>query len=318
MQKGECTVNIENMEAFVYIHHYGSFNKAAEILFLSQPSVTARIQSLERELGCKLFERLGRQIILTEEGRRFLPYAQQMLQVLQKGKQRIQTVRTTPEELTIGCTLSVSNYVIPELLPRLKQQYPHTNVKLVTATTDQLVSRLLGKELDIAFVRKMLHPSIRTVSSYEDPISLYVYRDHPFATEQPTSIAALEQQKLVFFECGSLDWLRIHRVFETMESPPEIAFQVDQAETAKKLVLQQAGIAFLPGLSVHEEVKAGLLVRIHLPEIESISLQTSLVTLKEQPAHMTAAMAELLRDLDYFRSQRQGNPSMAQPAAITG
>ncbi|WP_139129201.1 LysR family transcriptional regulator, partial [Paenibacillus nuruki] len=61
-------MNIENIEAFVYINHYGSFNKAAEVLFLSQPSVSARIQTLERELGCKLFERLGRQILLTEEG----------------------------------------------------------------------------------------------------------------------------------------------------------------------------------------------------------------------------------------------------------
>ncbi|HER2177994.1 TPA: LysR family transcriptional regulator, partial [Streptococcus pyogenes] len=78
-------MNIENIEAFVYINHYGSFNKAAEVLFLSQPSVTARIQSLERELGCKLFDRLGKQIVLTEEGRKFLPYAQQVLQVIQKG-----------------------------------------------------------------------------------------------------------------------------------------------------------------------------------------------------------------------------------------
>ncbi|MEW4369623.1 LysR family transcriptional regulator [Paenibacillus kandeliae] len=304
-------MNIENMEAFVYIHHYGSFNKAAEILFLSQPSVTARIQSLERELGCKLFERLGRQIVLTEEGRRFLPYAQQVLQVLQKGRQRIQTVKTTPEELTIGCTISVSNYVIPELLPQLKQQYPQTNFKLITATTDQLVSRLLNKEIDIGFVRKMMHPSIRTVSSYEDPISLYVYADHPFAYRPPTSISALERQQLVFFECGSLDWLRIHRVFEAMESPPEIAFQVDHSETAKKLVLQKAGIAFLPGLSVHEEVKQGKLVRVALPEIEGISLQTSLVTLKEQPAHMTSMMADLLRDVDYFR--RQDQPEIAVP-----
>ena len=64
-------MNIENIEAFVYINHYGSFNKAAEVLFLSQPSVTARIQSLERELGCKLFDRLGKQIVLTDEGRKF-------------------------------------------------------------------------------------------------------------------------------------------------------------------------------------------------------------------------------------------------------
>lgn len=66
-------MNIENIEAFVYINHYGSFNKAADVLYISQPTVTARIQSLERELDCKVFDRLGKQINLTDKGRQFLP-----------------------------------------------------------------------------------------------------------------------------------------------------------------------------------------------------------------------------------------------------
>jgi metal-dependent amidase/aminoacylase/carboxypeptidase family protein len=73
-------MNIENMEAFVYVNHYGSFNKAAEALFLSQPSVTARIQTLERELECKLFDRQSKQTVLTKDGRKFLPYAEQAAQ----------------------------------------------------------------------------------------------------------------------------------------------------------------------------------------------------------------------------------------------
>ena len=136
-------MNIENIEAFVYINHYGSFNKAAEVLFLSQPSVTARIQSLERELGCKLFDRLGKQIVLTDEGRKFLPYAQQVLQVIQKGKQKIQQRRSTPDALRLGSTVSVSNYVIPDFLPKIKEAYPEINIKLTTATTDQLIAKLL-------------------------------------------------------------------------------------------------------------------------------------------------------------------------------
>nr|WP_283657846.1 LysR family transcriptional regulator [Paenibacillus sp. RC343] len=86
-------MNIENMEAFVYVNHYGSFNKAADALFLSQPSVTARIQTLERELECKLFDRQSKQTILTEDGRKFLPYAEQMLQVLQKREAKASTAQ---------------------------------------------------------------------------------------------------------------------------------------------------------------------------------------------------------------------------------
>lgn len=191
-------MNIENIEAFVYINHYGSFNKAAEVLFLSQPSVTARIQSLERELGCKLFDRLGKQIVLTEEGRKFLPYAQQVLQVIQKGKQKIQQRRSTPDALRLGSTVSVSNYVIPDFLPKIKEAYPEINIKLTTATTDQLIAKLLGQEIDLAFVRKVMHPAIRTVAFYEDPIQLYVYKGHPFIESGHVSMEAIRNEQLVF------------------------------------------------------------------------------------------------------------------------
>ncbi|GGH61764.1 LysR family transcriptional regulator [Paenibacillus silvae] len=290
-------MNVENIEAFVYINHYGSFNKAAEVLFLSQPSVTARIQSLERELGCKLFDRLGKQIVLTDEGRKFLPYAQQVLQVLQKGRQKIQQRRTTPEALRLGSTVSVSNYVIPDFLPRIKATYPEVNIKLTTATTDQLIAKLLGQEIDLAFVRKVMHPAIRTVAYYEDPIQLYVYKDHPFIERGHVSMEALREQQLVFFECGSLDWLRIHRAFDSLEHSPDITYHVDNSETAKKLVMQGAGIAFLPGLTVKKEVQRQELFPIQVHEVAGVSLQISVVTLKEEYSPFAEPFGEMLRQL---------------------
>lgn len=277
-------MNIENIEAFVYVNHYGSFNKAAEALFLSQPSVTARIQTLERELECKLFDRQSKQTILTEDGRKFLPYAEQMLQVLQKGKQKLQQRKKAPQQIRIGCTISVSNYIIPEILKQLRARYPEVNYKIVTATTDQLLHKLLNREVDISFVRKVMHPAIRTLAFYEDPISLYVYEGHPFTKTGKASIQDIQRETLVFFECGSLDWMRIHRSFESLEQPPDIAFQVDNVVTAKKLVLQEAGIAFLPDVCVSREVKDQKLFRIHIPEVAGVSMQISIIATKEDCA----------------------------------
>ncbi|WP_179032263.1 LysR family transcriptional regulator [Paenibacillus kribbensis] len=288
-------MNIENMEAFVYVNHYGSFNKAAEALFLSQPSVTARIQTLERELECKLFDRQSKQTVLTEDGRKFLPYAEQMLQVLQKGKQKLQQRKKAPQQIRIGCTISVSNYIIPEILKQLRARYPEINYKIVTATTDQLVQKLLNREVDISFVRKVMHPAIRTLAFYEDPISLYVYEGHPFMKTGKASIQDIQHETLVFFECGSLDWMRIHRAFESLEQPPDIAFQVDNVVTAKKLVLEEAGIAFLPDVCVSREVKDKKLFRIHVPEVASVSMQISIVATKEDCA-VTSDFADALTD----------------------
>ena len=245
-------MNLENIEAFVYVNHFGSFNKAAEMLYLSQPSVTARIQTLERELDCRLFDRLGKQVVLTEQGKQFLPYAQKILQTYQRGKLQLQRKDAVPNELRIGGTVSVSNYVIPELLPAIKAKFPELTFKLTTAPSEDLAAKLLNREIDIAFVRKMTHPALQSHPFYEDPIKLYVYADHPFAKAGRAQIKDIIGEPLVFFECGALDWLRLHRVFEGLDQPPDIVYHADNAETAKKLVLRKAGICFLPGLTVRQ------------------------------------------------------------------
>ncbi|AZN42814.1 LysR family transcriptional regulator [Paenibacillus albus] len=290
-------MNIENLEAFVYVNHYGSFNKAADVLYLSQPSVTARIQSLERELDCKLFDRLGKQIVLTEKGKQFLPYAQQIMQTFQKGKLQIQQRKTIPHEIRVGATVSVSNYMLPELLPRLKQRYPDIHIKLITATSDELVTKLHNKELDLAFVRKIVHPTLLSVKFYEDPIRLYVYEDHPFTRKQEVSIADIGVHPLVFFECGSLDWMRVHRAFDNLAEQPNIEFLVDNSETAKKLVLGRAGICFLPQLCVRQEVASRQLIPIEIPEVSGITLQTNLITRGNEHSYFVDAFMELGKSL---------------------
>lgn len=272
-------MNIENIEAFVYVIHYGSFNKASEVLFLSQPSVTARIQSLERELDCQLFDRIGKQVHLTEDGRKFLPYAQQLLQTFQKGKIHLKQKKALPNELRIGCTVSVSNYMMPAIIPKMKHKYPEINFKLTTGITDDLVNKVLNRDVDISFVRGVTHPSILSAKFYEDPIRLYVYEGHPFIGKENLTIQDIGHQALIFFECGSLDWMRIHRVFDSLKESPNIQIQTDNSETAKKLVLQRAGIAFLPGLSASQEVKDNKLFPIDFPETAGIALQTNLITL---------------------------------------
>ncbi|MDQ6419314.1 LysR family transcriptional regulator [Paenibacillus sp. LHD-117] len=285
-------MNIENIEAFVYVIHFGGFNKAAEALFLSQPSVTARIKSLEQELNCKLFERAGKQVQISEDGKRFLPYAQQLLLVYKTGKLQIHQKKSQQNEYRIGCTVSAANYVIPDLLPYLNERFPLASYKLVTGTSDDIVAKVLNKDVDIALVRKAHHPGLQSVKFYVDPIRLYVYQDHPFLRQERITVEEVAEQPLVFFECGSLDWLRIHRVFESLEQPPNIRIQTDNSEMARKLIVRKSGIGFMPGLSVRQEVSAGMLYPLLLPETEGIALQTNVVVLPGEHAELFEAVTQ--------------------------
>ncbi|UKS30472.1 LysR family transcriptional regulator [Paenibacillus sp. HWE-109] len=290
-------MNIENIEAFVYVIHFNSFNKAADALFLSQPSVTARIQSLERELNTLLFEREGRNFSITDKGKQFLPYAQQILQTYKKGKQQLLNLNAAPNELRIGSTVSVSNYVIPDILPIIKKKYRNLQIKLTTAPTEVILEKLLNKELDIGFVRNVTHPHIDCTGFYEDPIRLFVHQGHPFVGKEHITIEDVSREALVFFECGSLDWMKIHRLFAALDHPPNIDYQIDNLETAKKLVAKGMGISFLPDLCARKEVKEGLLVPIHVPALGGLSLRTNLISLKESTVDFSPICLDAVKQI---------------------
>jgi DNA-binding transcriptional LysR family regulator len=292
-------MNIENLEAFVYVIHFNSFNKAADALFLSQPSISARIQSLERELNALLFEREGKQFTLTGKGKQFLPYAQQILQSYKKGKQQLHQRTASLDDLRIGCTASVSNYLIPEIFPVLKERLPDVQIKLTTATSEVILEKLLSKEIDLGLVRNITHPHINSVKFYEDPIRLFVRQEHAFANMDTVTVEDVVNEPLVFFECGSLDWMKIHRVFESLNRPLNIVYHIDNLEAAKKLVLKGAGISFLPELCVQKEVRENLLQPIELPTLNSLSLRTNLISRNGEGSHWHQLFQDTVKGIDF-------------------
>lgn len=292
-------MNIANIEAFVYVVHYGNINKASSVLFLSQPSVTARIQALERELNCNLFDRVGKQVLLSEKGKRFLPYAQQLLDVYRKGRQQLRPQAAQAKILKIGCTMSASNYVIANILPEMKRCYNDLIFQLTTGTTDDIVNKLLNNEIDVGFVRNVSHPNILSAKFYIDPIRLYVYAGHPFIGNPEVTVEMIAAQPLVFFECGALDWIEIHQLFEKIDHRPNIQFAVDNSEAAKNLILGKAGIGFLPGISVKKEVQARTLVEIPVPHISATALQTNFITLRGELPPLVAAFEQVARKVAF-------------------
>src|SRR5699024_182106 len=145
-------VNIDHLEAFVFVNHFGSVNKAAKALFLSQPSVTSRIQSLERGLDVKLFDRVGRRLVLTDAAKEFLPYAEASIQSCKNGKRRLENSKKI-DQFIISCTCLVSNDLMPLVLPKLKEHYSNVRIKLITAATDVIENKVRNHEVDVGFVR---------------------------------------------------------------------------------------------------------------------------------------------------------------------
>ncbi|WP_409275853.1 LysR family transcriptional regulator [Neobacillus sp. SCS-31] len=275
-------MNIENIEAFIYVCQLGSFNKAAEALYLTQPSVTARIQSLEREINIKLFHRNGNKISLTEKGEYFFPHAQKILQSYQEARYGLQQV-AIPYDLVIGSALSISNNILPEILPGFKSTFQDVKIKIVTGHSKDILQKVINKEVDFGIVRTETHPQIESIRLYNDPIGLFVPRNHILLKEEKVTIEHVSKQPLIFFDYGSMDWLMINRLFSSNNVAPNISLEVDNMATTKNLVLQGMGISFLPEHCVKQEVENGELVRVEMTPPVKIDISIDLIYLKGKP-----------------------------------
>ena len=275
-------MNIENIEAFIYVCQLGSFNKAAEALYLTQPSVTARIQSLEREINIKLFHRNGNKISLTEKGEYFFPHAQKILQSYQEAKYGLQQI-AIPYDLVIGSASSISNNILPEILPGFKSEFKDVRIKIVTGHSQDILQKVINKEVDFGIVRTETHPQVESIRLYSDPIGLFVPRNHILLKEEKVTIEHVSKQPLIFFDYGSMDWLMIHRLFSSNDVSPIISLEVDNMETAKNLVIQGMGISFLPEHCVKQELENGELIRVEMAPPVKINISIDFIYLKGRP-----------------------------------
>ncbi|HZP58236.1 MAG TPA: LysR family transcriptional regulator [Dehalococcoidia bacterium] len=292
-------MDLGQIEAFVQVAQHRSFSKAAESLFLTQPSVTARIQSLERDLGEALFERNGRGVRLTEMGASFLPYARRALKALQDGRDAIEGMRNLEiGTLKLGSALTVSTYVLPKILKRYCSTYPGVEVSVHTGRSEQVLQMVLNDDVHCALERTVHHPEIVTVPLYEDDLLLVAAPQHRFARTGSAAIEDVGREPLILFDKGSSYNALIQGVFRQHGIVPHMLMELDTIEATKKMVEEGLGIALLPKVSVERELEMGTLASVEVANASMPRRQISLIYRKNRK-HLRSVQAffTLLADL---------------------
>lgn len=145
-------MELRQLEAFLAVVHEGSFTQAAESLNLTQPSLSARIQQLEQSLNCKLFRRDKRPIQLTSLGELFLDYAERALSILVAGQDAIHASRLgLTGRVTLCCPFSIATYLMPQVVSRFSQAFPHADLYMETGHSDYAFRQLRDGFVDLAF-----------------------------------------------------------------------------------------------------------------------------------------------------------------------
>ncbi|MHB8573978.1 MAG: LysR family transcriptional regulator [Dehalococcoidia bacterium] len=314
-------VELAQLEAFVQVAAYRSFSKAAEVLYLTQPSVTARIQTLERELAESLFERTGRSVKLTDAGQTFLQYAERSLKDVQEGKDALEALRNAEfGNLRIGSAVTISTYVLPRILKSYRSHFPGVDVSVRTGRSDDVLQLLIEDEVQVGLVRALLHPEIETIHLYDDEVILVTDHNHAFAQSRTARIEEVSRQPLIFFDKGSSYYGLIHGIFREAGLVPTHSMQLDSMEATKKMVEEGLGIAILPRVSVERELKLGILVEVEITGAPRFKRQIALIYRRNRKhARTVSAFVETLRALYRFdlpESSRAIFPEIAQTTRI--
>jgi len=301
-------MELGQLEAFIQVASHRSFSKAAEILFLTQPSVTARIQALEKELGEELFERTGRSVRLTDSGAAFLPYAERVLKDVQEGREMLESLRLGDfGNLRIGSALTISTYVLPRILKNFRARYPGVEVSIRTGRSDQVLEMVLDDEVQVGIVRALVHHDVETVHLYDDEVVLVTDPGHPFAAARSANIGDVGRQPLIFFDKGSSYYGLVHGFFRDAGVVPRHALELDSMEATKKMVEEGLGIAVLPRVSVQRELKLGLLAEVEITGVPRIKRQIALIYRRNRrQARSVGAFMEVLQQMYRFDLSEHG------------
>lgn len=259
-------MHIENILSFIYIYRYGSFHKAASALYVTQPSLSSRIHTLEKDLNAQLLLRDRTRLELTEEGKTFLPYAMQMVNTYNQARMALNKNRS---KLVIGANVSLSVTLLPHVIQGFRQKYPDVTIEIYSGTPEVLEERLLAKQCDLILTQDVEHAEFEREVVYLDPLELIVPPGHVLARRGRVYFTELALEPMIYNPRLPAHWERIQAHFKKQGVAPNFVLDVDSLEVTKKMIMKGIGITYLPLLSIEQELLQQELVVVRpMPRLE--------------------------------------------------
>jgi DNA-binding transcriptional LysR family regulator len=291
-------MEIVQLETFLAVASYGGFHRAAAALHVSQPAVSARIHALEDSLGIRLFERGPLGFSLSPAGTKLRPHAEQLLQQAARARQAVHELKSASSgAVPIAASVSICTYLLPEVLKKYWTQHPDVLVSVRSGNSAQVLKMVLEGEVDFGLARSLHHPEVETISLRDDPVMLVGHPRHPATAKPRVSLEELESMPLVAYDRGSSDWTLMNGLFRRAGLLPNVVLEVETIEACVRMVLRKLGLAFLPQLAVHEELRRKKLVTLEITDAESLRRSLDVIVSRRRPLSRSAqGLLKLLRE----------------------
>jgi len=263
-------MTVTQLECFRAVARRRHFARAADSLGKTQPALTVHVQRLEADLGVRLLERSGRQVLLTPAGEILLPYAEKILADTAEARVRMAEVHGgTLGVVRIGVIPTIAAHFLPAVFKEFKSRFPQVTVLLrEESTTPLLTSLLQSGEVDLCIaLRPLTSTGLKPRTLFTEEFCLAVSMQHPLSSQSVVPIARLKKEKFILYKTPG------HNTRETTLQycrsagfEPEVAFESEQAETIQSLVASNLGLSLLPEMVLRQPGGQALaMVRIQAP-----------------------------------------------------
>jgi DNA-binding transcriptional LysR family regulator len=261
-------MEISQLEVFLAVAKEGGFSRAATKLFRTQSAVSQTVRKLESEIGEPLFDRSAREGLLTDAGRVLQEYAERLLNVRENAREALAELRALQSgKLVVGANELTSLYLLKVLAEfgRL-----HSAIRII-------VQRSLGSQIPDDILRHNCEfgvltydpedPELASVVVYLDELIFVVPPQHPLARESSISIRQLGAESFVAHIVSSPYREKVIQAFKRYKTPLHMGVELPTLQAIKRYVVMGSGVAFLPEISVEDEIARGELVRIPVQEL---------------------------------------------------
>jgi DNA-binding transcriptional LysR family regulator len=261
-------MELYSLQVFLTVATEKSFSRAAEKLLRTQPAVSLALQRLEQELGERLIDRSGKELLLTDAGRTVLEYARRFQSLQGELDNSLAELRdNSAGRLTIGANESTTLYLLRHI-EKYRELYPKVKVQVRRSFSSKIPNELLDGNLELGVIS--YDPGderLKTKIIYTDSLAFVVSPQHRLAKSKTVSLTELGEETFIAHNVVSPYREVVIREFQTHKVPLHMEVEMPTIETIRKLVQNNMGVAFLPRMCVEHEIERKQLCEVKVKEM---------------------------------------------------
>lgn len=279
-------MDLRRLEIFAKVAELGSFSRAAEALYLTQPTVSEHVRALEDELGVQLLDRLGRGAAATRAGELLLGYARRILTLAAEARQAVDQFQGRMSgELIVGGSTIPGEYVLPGLVAEFRAKYPDVSITLLIGSSRQVTTWLEEGRVEVGIVGA--RPASRTLESRElmsDELVVVVGAGHPWAARKAVTLSDVTSEPMIVRERGSGSRGALEQALKSAGTDLgdfRVVAEMGSTQAIKQAVRAGVGIAIISQRAVELECHAKLVACLRIEDL-TITRAFSIVTSRER------------------------------------